>query len=211
MRRSLATIAAVAALGALAVLAAALLDDRETAFTVGLPPVRIAAELQPGERACRAGIDVPTEFSRVRLYTASFRRTGPRLSVAAGHSRGTVRAGYPDNSAVEATLDPVAEGERIEVCVTNEGHRRVALLGSPPDTPPPDLADPELKPQLGVAFLRSEPRSAAALVPDAFERASLFRPAWVGPWTFWVLLLLVAAGVPALLVAAYRSAVTDST
>jgi hypothetical protein len=211
MRRALTTLAAVAALGVLAVLVAALLDDRETAFTVGLPPVRIAAELQPGERACRAGIDVPAEFSRVRLFTASFGRPGPRLSVAAGGSRGTVAAGYRDNSAVEASLGAVAEGARIDVCVTNEGDSRVALLGSPPDTPPPHLADPELEPELGAAFLRDEPSSTAALVPQAFERASLFRPAWVGPWTFWALLVLVAAGVPALLMAAYRSAVTDST
>lgn len=210
MRKGLATIAGVAALGVLAVVVAALLDDRETAFTVGLPPVRIAAELQPGERACRADVDVPAEFSRVRLFTASFGRPGPRLTVAAGDSRGTVAAGYPDNSAVEASLEGVAEGERIEVCVTNEGDGRVALLGSPPDTSPPHLADADLEPELGVAFLRAEPSSMAALVPQAFERASLFRPAWVGPWTFW-LLLLVAAGVPALLMAAYRSAVSDST
>jgi hypothetical protein len=50
-----------------------------------------------------------------------------------------------------------------------------------------------------------------ALVPDAFERAALFRPAWVGAWTFWVLLGLVVAGMPLLLMAAYRSAVIDST
>jgi hypothetical protein len=51
----------------------------------------------------------------------------------------------------------------------------------------------------------------AALVPDAFERASRFRPEWVGPWTFWTLLGLLVAGLPALLAAAYRSAVTDSS
>jgi hypothetical protein len=211
MRRGLAAFAAVVALGGLAVLVAALLNDRETAFTVGLPPVRIAAELQPGERACRADIDVPAEFSRVRLFTASFGRPGPRLSITAGRARGTVAAGYPDNSAVEASVDTVAEGERIALCVTNDGDSRMALLGSPPDTSPPHLADPDLRPELGLAFLRDEPSSAATLVPHAFERASLFRPAWVGPWTFWALLVLIAAGVPALLMAAYRSAVTDST
>ena len=211
MRRGLATLAAVAALGVLAVLIAALLDDRETAFTVGLPPVRIAAELQPGERVCRTDTDVPAEFSRVRLFAASFGRPGPRLGVAAGDSRGTVAAGYPDNSAVEANMDAVPEGERIDLCVTNEGGSRVALRGSPPDTPPPSLGDPNLEAQIGVGFLRDEPSSMATLVPAAFERASLFRPAWVGPWTFWVLLVLVAAGVPALLMAAYRSAVSDST
>jgi hypothetical protein len=201
---------AVAALGVLALLVTALLDDRERAFTVGLPPVRIAAELQPGERACRGDIDVPAEFSRLRLFTASFGRSGPALSVTAGGARGTVAAGYPDNSSVEASLDDVASGERIDVCVTNDGDSRVALLGSPQDTPPPYLSDPNLEPELGVGFLRDEPSSMAALVPDAFERASRFRPAWVGPWTFWALLVLVAAGLPTLLMMAYRSAVTDS-
>jgi hypothetical protein len=204
-------VATVAALGVLAVLVAALLDDRETAFTVGLPPVRIGAELQPGERACRTDIDVPAEFSRVRLFTASFGRPGPALSVTAGRARGKVAPGYPDNSAVEASLDQVAPGGRIDLCVTNVGDSRVALFGSPPDTAPPYLGDPNLEPELGVTFLRNESSSMAALVPTAFERASLFRPAWVGPWTFWALLALVAAGVPALLMAAYRSAVTDST
>ena len=154
MRRAL---VAVAALGVLVVLVAALLDDRERAFTVGLPPVRIAAELQPGERVCRTDIDVPAEFARVRLFAASFGRPGPRLGVTAGDSRGTVVAGYPDNSAVEANMEAVPEGERIDICVTNEGDSRVALRGSPPDTPPPYLGDPELEPELGVAFLRDEP------------------------------------------------------
>src|SRR5688500_16158996 len=136
MRKAL---GAVVALGVLAVLVAALLYDRERAFAAGLPPVRIAAELQPGERACRADIDTPTEFSPLRLLTASFGRPGPALSVTAGAARGTVAAGYPDNSSVEASVSEVAAGERIDVCVTNDGDSRVALLGSPPDTSPPYL------------------------------------------------------------------------
>jgi hypothetical protein len=207
MRRLL----AVAVLGALALLAAAALDDRERAFTVGLPPVRVAAELQPGQSVCRAGIDVPAAFSRLSLATASFGRAGPALSVSAGDGRGRVPAGYPDNSTVEVDVGEQAEGGRIDVCVTNEGDHRVALYGSPPDTPPDYLGDPDLTPELGIAFVREESRSMLGLVPEAFERAALFRPEWVGAWTFWVLLGLVLAGVPLLLAAAYRSAVTDST
>jgi len=214
MRKTTAGIAAlgvVVVLGVLSLLAAAALDDRERAFTVGLPAVRIAAELQPGDRACRTGIDVPAEFARVRLVTASFRRPGPALTVTAGAARGTVAGGYPDNSTVEARVGPVAEGKRITVCVSNDGERRVALFGSPPDTPPYELGNSNLGPALGLEFLRDKPRSMAALMPDAFERASRFRPAWVGPWTFWILLGLVAAGLPALLAVAYRSAVIDSS
>jgi hypothetical protein len=208
MRRAL---IAVAVAGILAVLAAAALDDRERAFTVGLPPVRVAAELGPGDRACRTNIDVPAPFSRVNLATASFGRTGPALTITAGDARGTVAGGYPDNSTVETRVGEVAEGGRIDVCVTNDGDHRVALYGSPPDTPPDYLGDPNLDPELGVTFVREEPKSMLSLVPEAFERAALFRPAWVGAWTFWVLLGLVAAAVPLLLAAAYRSAATDST
>jgi hypothetical protein len=209
--QALVALAAVAALGALGLLAAAALDDRERAFSVGLPAVRIAAELPPGESACTLGIDVPADFSRVRLATASFGSPGPPLTVTAGTSRGTVAGGYPDNSTVEARLDTVAEGEGVEVCVTNDGDHRVALLGSPPDTPPHELGNPGLGPSIGVVFLRDEPSSMAALVPDAFERASRFRPEWIGPWTFWVLLGLAVIALPALLAAAYRSATTDSS
>lgn len=201
----------VMGLGLLALLAAAALDERERAFTLGLPPVRIAAELTPGERACHRGIDVPASFSRVRLATSSFGRTGPALTVTAGNARGTVPAGYPDNSTVEVRVGEVAAGERIDVCVTNDGDHRVALYGSPTDTSHDHIFDEDLTPEIGVTFLREEPRSMLALVPDAFERAALFRPAWVGAWTFWVLLGLVVAGLPLLLMAAYRSAVIDST
>ena len=34
-------------------------------------------------------------------------------------------------------------------------------------------------------------RSLAAQLPTVFRRASLFRPPWVGPWTYWLLLGLV--------------------
>jgi hypothetical protein len=204
-------LAAIAALGALALLVAAGLDDREQAFTVGLPAVRVAADLPPGESACSMAIDVPADFSRVRLSTASFGRPGPPLTVTAGAARGTVAGGYPDNSAVEARLETVREGERVEVCVANDGDHRVALLGSPPDTPPYDLANPGLGPAIGIVFLRDKPSSMAALVPEAFERASLFRPGWVGAWTFWILLGLVVVALPGLLAAAYRSATTNGT
>jgi hypothetical protein len=208
MRRPL---VAVAVLGALALLAAAALDDRERAFTAGLPPVRVVAELPPGDTVCHEGIDVPAAFSRVRLATASFGRMGPALSVSAGGGRGTVPAGYPDNSTIEVDVGEQPEGGRIDVCVTNDGDHRVALFGSPPDTPADRLGDPERTPELGLTFVREESRSMLGLVPEAFERAALFRPDWVGAWTFWVLLGLVLAGLPLLLAAAYRSAVTDST
>jgi hypothetical protein len=38
-----------------------------------------------------------------------------------------------------------------------------------------------------------------ATLPHAFERASVFRPGWVGPWLYWLLAAAVLLGIPVLL------------
>ena len=40
-----------------------------------------------------------------------------------------------------------------------------------------------------------EKHSVVSLLPDMWERAALFRPGWVGPWTYAVLLFLVFPGL----------------
>ena len=95
------------------------------------------------------------------------------------------------------------------VCVRNAGSVPVAIYGAPADTPPDLLGDPARRPLPTFTFLREDSASMLSLLPDAFERASRFRPSWVGPWTYWLVLALVAAGVPALLAAALRSAYTS--
>jgi hypothetical protein len=64
---------------------------------------------------------------------------------------------------------------------------------------------------LALLFLREHPRSLLSLVPTIFRRASLFRPGWVGPWTYWLLsaALLGAFGLAG--VAVTRAARSDET
>jgi hypothetical protein len=38
-----------------------------------------------------------------------------------------------------------------------------------------------------------------SLLPTIFSRAALFRPGWVGAWTFWALLVALTVAVPLLL------------
>jgi len=45
--------------------------------------------------------------------------------------------------------------------------------------------------------------------PAIADRAALFRAAWVGPWTYLVLALLVLVAVPVLLVRAVATAERD--
>jgi hypothetical protein len=61
--------------------------------------------------------------------------------------------------------------------------------------------------QFSLALLGS-PTDTLSQLPTAFRRASLFRPTWVGVWTYWALLagLLVAvAACGAALIAAART------
>jgi hypothetical protein len=41
--------------------------------------------------------------------------------------------------------------------------------------------------EYSLVLLSQSQRSLLAWLPTAFSRASLWRPSWVGAWTFWVL------------------------
>jgi hypothetical protein len=60
---------------------------------------------------------------------------------------------------------------------------------------------------IAIVFPRDKPKSALALVPEMFRRASLFRPGWLGAWTYWVLAALVLLAAPLLLARAASRAV----
>jgi hypothetical protein len=200
--------------GALAIVAAS--DERELAFTTNVRVVVSVADVRPGQEACERGLDTTAAFDTVELHLASGTEPAPPLDVTARDSRsrsvlarGRVPRGGRDNVPVRARVGPeVPEGRRIDVCLRNAGSRPVGLYGGP-DWESPGRAwvgRRRARGDIRIVFLRSEPRSALSLVPEIFERAALFRPEPVGAWTFWLLLVLVAVGVPLLLAAALRAA-----
>jgi hypothetical protein len=205
MRRAL---AATVAFALAVLLLSAAMDEREVAFEVGLPAVRPAAELAPGEEVCRDAIEAPAAFERVGLVVGTLGRPGPPLEVDVDEARGRVAGGYPDNATVEAAVGEVAAGGRERVCVRNAGAVPVVLFGSPPHAAPRELDDPDLRPEIAFVFLREPPDSMLSLVPDAFERSALFRPG--GAWLDWALLVAMALVLPAALAAAYTSVRSSS-
>jgi hypothetical protein len=214
--RALGVLGLASVFGFAVVLAVAATDRRELAFEVGLPAVRVVAELMPGQQTCREDIDVAASFSRVRVVVDALGRPGPALGIEVADRRtrrvlGSARSpgGYSGMASLEADVGPVADGRRARVCVRNEGAGPVAIHGSPPATPPDLLGDPERRPLPAFTFLREDRTSMLSLLPEALRRAALFRPRWVGAWTYWVLLVVAVLGVPALLAAALRSAYTS--
>lgn len=191
-------------------------DERDLAFTLGLVPFQVAAKISPGQEACQVPLVVEERFAAIRFQVTGSRwpggsvaasvRTVPEGRVLA---RGRVR-GATRNDEPTVTLDrEVREDARVAVCLRNTGPRRLTLHGRAGAAKLGSRVEVDGAPKradLTLVFLRAEPRSALSLVPEMFRRAALFRPAWVGPWTFWLLLVVVLCGVPALLAAALRSA-----
>jgi hypothetical protein len=86
--------------------------------------------------------------------------------------------------------------------VTNEGTAEQRFYGSPPDR------DATRPPELAVVFIADPAPSMLSLIPEAVERAALFKPGWYGAWTTWALLgvmLLTAFALGRGLAAAYAS------
>src|ERR687894_319925 len=67
--------------GLAALAAVAVTDEREVAFTLGVVPSMVAAELPPGAAACQAPIAVPERFAAVRMQVGTHRRAGQPLEV----------------------------------------------------------------------------------------------------------------------------------
>ena len=198
---------AVAGLVALVVVAAR--DDRDLAFTIGVVASIPASELTPGATVCQTPITVPQGFSRVTLQAGTPGDLGPSLTVSVRSAdgqrplgRGRLPGGYPDPTEQTTTVGEVAPGQKISVCVRNTGERKVALYGNTAGAALFSAAVQDgraLDTDITLVFLSRERRSMLSLLPEVFERASLFRPGWVGPWLFWALSAAALLGVPLLL------------
>jgi hypothetical protein len=209
------TLVAVVAVGLLVLIGVGLTDRSDEAFTLGVRPAGVAAELRPGDRACQERIEVPEDFSSVALQIGTFRRPGVPLEVdvsertAAGPElrSGSLDGGYPDVSRQRVEVGEIDAGRQIAVCVENNGARRVALYGNSGVAAPFSplrVRGRTVNNDLTLVFHRSEKRSLIAELPDTFSRASLFKAGWVGAWTFWLLGLAAVGLVPLVLALALR-------
>jgi len=174
----------------------------------------------PGQERCSSLIRPPgAGADRVRFWArASGGGPVPPIVVFVRRSRtaqtladGSTDVGPPGARTV-ALRGSVAGSRKVVACFLNAG-ARPAILSPPPGTPTrvtversdalADYAD------IGLELDRSDNRALLALIPDAFDRASLFRPGWVGAWTYWLLLVALVIGVPVLLSRALASASSE--
>ncbi|MGI8715022.1 MAG: hypothetical protein ACR2NR_17940 [Solirubrobacteraceae bacterium] len=156
----------------------------------------------PGTEACEGPITGSTgPVQGIRTWGAAIGHS-TRLDIIAKSpagqllSAGSVAASVTANDYSAMLSTAIAQDRAITVCVSNSGGADFSLLGSPSVDPaiPMRLRGVPSPLQFSLALLGPASSNLSQL-PLAFSRAAVFRPSWVGAWTFWLLLaaILVAA------------------
>ncbi|MGB9183745.1 MAG: hypothetical protein WCB67_06740 [Solirubrobacteraceae bacterium] len=217
-------LASVLALGGL--LAAAATDRRDTAFSLGVADNVPVASLAHGRTLCQGPFIVRVAFSALQMWVRPAHAL--EVEIRSASSRRVLVARQITTSPTltgELTIPlgttTIQKGTRITVCVRNAGPDRVAFEGGRPTrnsgrfeisgAPTRNSGGFEISGRhhakaIALLFLRPHPPALLSLLPAVFQRASLFKPAWVGAWTFWA---LGAAMICAFALAA--AAVADAT
>ena len=169
---------------------------------------RKIVDVMPGSTACIGNLRVAPEMrqARLRLSTGGPPAIPIRVELRAGAHRSSDRLSrYPTGTDYVATFDlePPPEATQGELCVVNEhrGDEWVGLVGTDEgrsqtiatlqlDGREVEATDVEL------TFLTGERSSLLSRTGEVLRHASALTGGAVPPWLAWVLLVLVAAGLP---------------
>jgi hypothetical protein len=232
LRGGVLAVALLAVVGVAALLLAAGSDGRSTAFSLDIPPSVAVLVLHEGQASCQGPITVPAAFRYVTPWISPSDASGriaqrpiPGAAIDltvrdaatnAPLARGQIAAAYVRPISPTVALDrTIPSGRRITVCLRSRGPGIVDLMGAPLSQQAllgdDGTASGAGQAALALLFLREHPRSLLSLVPTIFRRASLFRPGWVRPWTYWLLSAALFGAFVLAGVAVTRAARSDET
>jgi hypothetical protein len=191
--------------------------SRARAFSLDLPFDHTSATLGAGRRACEAPIQSAADFGAIRAFGSSTGSPATLDFLVTDTDSGETlaRGAAPVSEAfnpITATLHGrVPAGRRVTVCMIGAGPGPIALGGSSSAGQPVRLrvggrATPQA---VSLVMLQVRSQSFFSLLPTIFRRAALFRPGWVGAWTFWVLALILLAAALGLGLAVSQAAVEE--
>jgi hypothetical protein len=184
--------------------------EREDVSGVPVPPPFFAQEkvgLEPGSEACLSDVAFETDAEIVELTALASRRPSPPLTVVAeapGYlETARIEGGYAPPSVLRASVDPPKRSVIGTLCIRNRGKRRVAVLGTTDARTvvarsTTQIDGVEVVPDITVRFLSTEGGSLRERAGEIVDRAAAFKPGLFGmPVFVWLILLLVAVGLPA--------------
>jgi hypothetical protein len=104
------------------------------------------------------------------------------------------RTAEPAGGEQRVGLDhPIPAHRPVEVCIGAAGGA-LTVLGAAAHTP--DVIAHGGAPGTQFALVLTRPGTLLGSLSTAFERAAIFRPSWIGAWTFWLLVALLACTLP---------------
>ena len=170
-------------------------DVQET--NLRAPAQTSVAVLRPGHQVCVSALDAETPTDAIAVWGGPVLSTAQVAVTASGVSGTPLLASgrFTATSAGEYVVKlsaPVAAHRHFSACIRSI-FNAFSVLGTPPNP--------------SLALLHRE--SGLAALDVAFSRASLFRPSWVGGWTFWVLAAGVLGSFGAAVLAVSRAARDD--
>jgi hypothetical protein len=183
-------------------------------FALGTENNFQVAVLHPGDQVCEGPVAGSDTSNGVGIWGGGI--AGPAAMTVSARdpdSGRTLAVGPLRAQAVEARwtgrLDHTFAPRRpVQICL-HEDAGTFTLSGAPPvrsNVVMSGKSGPAA--EFSMVLLSVGRRSLLRWLPTAFKRASLWRPSWVGEWTFWVLLIALLAAF-ALSVRAVASAAED--
>ena len=218
LRSPLGTLVLVLALGGVGLVIVAAADRR--GFRLGLNTQSVVV-VQPGQEACRPVIRPPQGGANQVTFWARGATAGGltppitvrvrkgRLSQVLAVSRLPAGRPGPRHARLRGS---VAGARKVAACFANAGTESLLLTprpGTPTRVVHARLSERTDNVDVALELVRTPEVSLLSELPEIFERAALFRPGWVGAWTFWLLLAVVVVGVPVLLGRALRAALNE--
>jgi hypothetical protein len=194
-RRSILVFALISVVGLCGLLLAAATDRRADAFSLNQQISQPLAPVYPHQTMCEGPIAVRSAFSGIHAYIGLDGPPGSSLTMSvrtpsgatltstsffAVNTRSNFFVGFPR---------VVSARRRVFVCVYDHGPVPAAFFGAGNEIPGAQLVVNGKVTGSGASmvFLLQHPPSLLGDLPTVFSRAVLFRPGWVGVWTFWLL------------------------
>lgn len=146
-----------------------------------------------GTPLCTSGVTLPAGTDAVRLFVGTYRRIGVRMTMtarnAAGKRLGTSTTPAFNDGAHPSFKVPSGLGPAATLCFRTDGSN-VAVAGNlNGNLSPEQITTIGKKPAEGdvsIEYMRAGADSVWSMIPTMFSRAALFRPSFVGAWTYWL-------------------------
>lgn len=156
---------------------------------------------------CIDHVMLPNQAGFVEVDLGTYARSGVRAKMEVSDARGrslgfTESPAFDDGEHVRFEL-PTDERGDLTLCFSSlTTGATIAFAGEPNGALAPEqnptVGDTPVAGDVSLIYISAQKRTVAGQVADVFQRASLFRPGWVGAWTFYLVFVfaigLIAAG-----------------